>query len=84
MTVMTLVWGFGLLTRTAIAVVLVFAVSIPTYLVLNAVLGYASTFLLIGWTFWYGQLQRRKGAARRAAAEAASAVAGEPLAAAGP
>jgi hypothetical protein len=78
MTVMTLVWGLGLIARTAVAAVLVFSVSIPTYLALNAVLGYASTFLLIGWTVWYGQLQRRKGDARRAAE-----AAGEPAQAAG-
>lgn len=78
MTLMTLVWGLGLIARTAIAVVLVFSVSIPTYLALNAVVGYASTFLLIGWTVWYGQRQRRRGMARRAAAQAAAAASGAP------
>lgn len=73
MTVMTLVWGAGLIVRTAIAVALVFAVSIPTFLALNPVLGYVSSGLLAGWTFWYVRRARRIGAERRAAAEAAAA-----------
>jgi len=75
MTMMTLVWGAGLLARTAVAVVLVFAVSIPTFLALNPVLGYVSMGLLFGWTFWYARRARRLGAERRAAAEAAAKAA---------
>jgi intracellular septation protein A len=77
MKVMTLVWGAGMLGRTVVAVVLVFSVSIPTFLAINPVLGYATTFPLIGWTAWYGRRQQRLGAARRAAAEAAAAEAAE-------
>jgi intracellular septation protein A len=74
MLVMTLVWGSGLVARTAVACVLVFSVPIPTYLALNPVLGYASTGALAGWTYWYSQRARRLGAERRAAAEAAAAI----------
>ena len=71
MMLMTLVWGLGLIARTAIAVVLVFSVSIPTYLALNAVVGYASTFLLIGLTVLVRPASAPdRGMARRAAAQA--------------
>jgi hypothetical protein len=76
MRMMTLVWGGGLIARTAIAVYLVFQVSIPAFLAINPVLGYASSGLLVGWTVWYARRARRIGAARRAAAEAAAAEAG--------
>jgi intracellular septation protein A len=78
MMVMTLVWGAGLLARTAIAVVLVFTVSIPTFLAIHPVLGYASSAALAGWTFWYARRQRRLGAERRAAAEAAAKATEQP------
>jgi hypothetical protein len=77
MTLMTLVWGFGLVARTAIACVLVFTLPIPTYLAVSPVLGYASAGLLVGWTFWYARRAQRLGDARRAA-EAAAAEAQEP------
>ncbi len=83
MRMMTLVWGAGLIARTAVAVYLVFQVSIPAFLAINPVLGYVSTGLLAGWTFWYAQRARRIGAARRAAAEAAAANANEVPASAG-
>jgi hypothetical protein len=70
MMVMTLVWGAGLVARTAAACALVFSVPIPTYLALSPILGYASTGVLAFWTFWYGRLQRRLGAAERALREA--------------
>jgi hypothetical protein len=70
MRVMTLVWGLGLVARTAIAAVLVFSVSIPTYLAIAPILGYATAGGLAGWTFLYARRQRARGAARRAAAEA--------------
>jgi hypothetical protein len=73
MLVMTLVWGFGLVARTAIACVLVFEVPIPTYLALNPVLGYSSTGLLIGFTVLYARRRRRIGNALRAAAAAEAA-----------
>jgi hypothetical protein len=77
MRMMTLVWGAGLIARTAVAVYLVFKVSIPAFLAINPVLGYVSTGLLAGWTFWYARRARRIGAARRTAAQAAAAEANE-------
>jgi hypothetical protein len=70
MLVLTLVWGFGLVARTAIACVLVFQVPIPTYLALNPVLGYASSGILIGFTVLYVRRRRRIGNAMRAAVAA--------------
>ena len=75
MTIMTLVWGLGLLARTAVACVLVFSVPIPTYLVLHPILGYASMGGLALWTLWYAGRQRKLGAAQRAAAEEATKAA---------
>jgi hypothetical protein len=48
----------------------VFQVPIPTYLALNPVLGYASTGLLVGFTFLYVRRRRRIGNALREAAAA--------------
>ena len=70
MTVMTLVWGLGLLADVAISVVLVFALSIREYLIVNPILGYGTMGGLSLWTFLYGQRARRRGEARRAAAAA--------------
>ena len=42
MTVMTLVWGFGLLADVAVSVVLVFELSIREYLIVNPILGYGT------------------------------------------
>jgi intracellular septation protein A len=75
MTIMTLVWGLGLVARTAAACALVFSVPIPTYLLLHPILGYASMGALGGWTFWFARRQRRLGAAERAAREAGAGAA---------
>jgi hypothetical protein len=71
MTVMTLVWGFGLLADVAVSVVLVFVLSIREYLIVNPILGYGSIGALSLWSFLYGQRAKRRGEARRAAAAAA-------------
>ena len=68
MTVMTLVWGLGLLADTAVSVVLVFALSIREYLLINPILGYGTMGALSLWSFLYGQRAKRRGEARRAAA----------------
>lgn len=68
MTVMTLVWGFGLLADVAIGVVMVFTLSIREYLLLNPFVSYGTMGALILWTTLYGQRARRRGEARRAAA----------------
>ena len=75
MTIMTLVWGLGLIARTTAACALVFSVPIPTYLLLSPILGYASMGALAFWTFWYARRQRRIGAAERAAREAGATAA---------
>jgi intracellular septation protein A len=72
MTIMTLVWGFGLLADVAISVVLVFVLSIREYLLVNPILGYGTMGGLSLWSFLYGQRAKRRGEARRLA-QAASA-----------
>lgn len=68
MTVMTLVWGFGLLADVAISVVMVFTISIREYLIVNPFVSYGTMGALILWTTLYGQRAKRRGEARRAAA----------------
>lgn len=72
MTLMTLVWGFGLLAQTALACLLVFTLTIHDYLLVNPVFGYGTMGALGLWTWWYSRRARRRGEARRAAAEAAA------------
>lgn len=74
MKIMTLVWGFGLLADAAASVALIYAVSIRQYLIVSPVVGYTTLGGLWLWTFWYARLQRRKGAARRAAEAKANAT----------
>jgi hypothetical protein len=71
MTVMTLVWGFGLLADVAVSVVLVFVLSIRQYLIVNPILGYGTMGALSLWSLLYGRRAKRRGEARRAAAAAA-------------
>lgn len=77
MTVMTLVWGLGLLANVAVSVALVFALTIRTYLIVGPIVGYATMGALTLWTFLYGQRARRRGEERRAAM-AQGAVAAPP------
>jgi hypothetical protein len=65
MTIMTVVWGAGLIVQTGIACVLVFTMSIPEYLVVSPFLGYGTMAALGLWTFWYSKRKKRQGAARR-------------------
>jgi hypothetical protein len=75
MMVMTWVWGLGLLADVAVSVVLVFALSIREYLIVNPILGYGTMGALSLWSFLYGQRARRRGEARRAAAAAIAVAA---------
>jgi len=75
MTVMTLVWGLGLLANVAVSVALVFALTIRTYLIVGPIVGYATMGALTLWTFLYGQRARRRGAERRAAMAAGTSKA---------
>jgi hypothetical protein len=67
MTVMTLVWGFGLIGEAAIATALVLNLSVHDYLVAGPILGYGTTGALALWSFLYARRARRRGEARRAA-----------------
>ncbi len=60
MTLMTLVWGFGLLVQTALACALVFTMPIADYLIVSPVLGYGFMGGLGLWTFWYGRRAKRR------------------------
>ena len=68
MMVMTWTWGLGLLADVAVSVVLVFALSIREYLIVNPILGYGTMGALSLWSFLYVQRAKRRGEARRAAA----------------
>ena len=67
MTLMTLVWGFGLLLQTAVACVLVFRMPIARYLLVSPFVSYGMIGALSLWSFWYGNRMRKRG---QAAAEA--------------
>jgi hypothetical protein len=75
MTVMTVVWGVGLLVEAAINIVLVFTLSIGQYLLIHPIVGYVATGVLALWSLLYVRRARRLGAARRAAAAAAEVAA---------
>jgi hypothetical protein len=66
MTVMTLMWGFGLLVQTMVACLLVFSMSIPHYLLVSPIIGYGTMGGLALWTFWYVKRMKRRGAAAAA------------------
>src|SRR4051812_6214337 len=55
MMVMTWVWGAGLIVECAVACTLVFVLSVPQYLIVNPILGYAAAGALTAWTFWYAR-----------------------------
>ena len=78
MTVMTLVWGFGLVGEAAVSVALVFTLSVHDYLIAGPILGYGASGALGLWTFLYVREKRRLGAARRAAEEDAARAAANP------
>ena len=67
MTIMTLVWGFGLLAQTGVACLLVFALSIRRYLVVGPIVGYGMMGGLALWTFWFVKRLKRRGAEAAAA-----------------
>ena len=68
MTIMTLVWGFGLLADVAISVALMLELSIRQYLLVNPILGYGTMGGLSLWSLLYARRAKRRGEARRAAA----------------
>jgi hypothetical protein len=66
MTVMTLVWGFGLIGQTIVACVLVFRISIRHYLIVSPILGYGTMGGLALWNFWYVKRMKKRGRAAAA------------------
>jgi hypothetical protein len=70
MTIMTLVWGFGLIAQTAIACVLVFRISIANFLIVSPILYYGLTGCLALWTFWYAKRVKSRRAAMDATPQA--------------
>jgi hypothetical protein len=69
MTIMTLVWGFGLLAQTVVACLLVFRMTIRNYLIASPFLGYGTIGALALWTFLYVRGMKRRGAAVRMAGQ---------------
>jgi hypothetical protein len=61
----TLVWGFGLVAICAGCCVLVFAISIKLYLLINGPISYGAMGLLTLWTYWYVRRSKLVGASRR-------------------
>lgn len=60
----TLVWGFGLAAICAGCCVLVYAVSIKLYLLINGPISYGAMGLLTVWTYWYVRRSKLVQAAR--------------------
>jgi hypothetical protein len=69
MTAATLVWGFGLLAACAVNCALVFMLTIKTFLLVSAPIGYGAIALLTAWTFWYVPRAKRAAETRQAVAE---------------
>lgn len=55
MMVMTLSWGIALLAQSAACVVLVFVLSIRSYLIVGPIVGYVVLGAMIAWSLWYGR-----------------------------
>lgn len=60
MTIMTLVWGIGLLADAGVSIALVYVLSMRIYLVVNPILGYATIGSLTLWNVWFGRRLRRR------------------------
>ncbi len=62
MTLMTLVWGFGLVGAAVLACVLVYTLSIHDYLIVSPFVGNGTMAALALWTVWYRRLAQRRAA----------------------
>ena len=60
MTMMTLVWGIGLLSEAALSCALVYVISIREYLIVGPIIGNASLGALGLWTFWYSRRKKQQ------------------------
>lgn len=78
MMVATVAWGVVLVGEAVVCAVLVFAVSIKTYMVVSAVIGYSALGLMTAWSFWY--VRRRIVPLAHAARSAAASQADQPQA----
>ena len=72
MTICTVVWGVGLAAICGLCCVLVFMVSIKTYLLINGPISYGLAGLIIAWNVWYVARARARGRAREIAEARAS------------
>ncbi|HEY1613770.1 MAG TPA: VC0807 family protein [Rhizomicrobium sp.] len=81
MNIMTLAWGAGLLADALVSMVLVFVLSIRSYLLVGPIIGYATTGGLSLWTFWFARRRKREGEMRRKAAVAEAAAVQAPMSA---
>ncbi len=54
-TVITLVWGFGLVAETALRTLLVFTLPVGRFLIVSPIIGYATIGLLLLWGFMYAR-----------------------------
>ncbi|OYW10914.1 MAG: hypothetical protein B7Z59_05850, partial [Acidiphilium sp. 37-67-22] len=61
MSVMTIVWGVGLVVETAVRSVLVFSLPVGRFLIIGPIVGYATIGLLMLWTFLYGRAAEKAG-----------------------
>lgn len=61
MMVMTVVWGVVLILDTIMASILVFIVSIKTYLIVSPIESFGVIGALSVWTAWYARLMKRRG-----------------------
>jgi hypothetical protein len=68
MTIMTLVWGIGLLADAGLSIALVYVLSIRTYMVVNPILGYTTIGSLTLWNLWFGRRLRARAATASAGA----------------
>ena len=78
MTIMTVVWGFALLSDVAIGAALIFMLSIRDYLLVGPIEGYAFMGGLALWTFWYSRRSQARNEATRAADRLAAAKRSQP------
>jgi hypothetical protein len=62
MTIMTLVWGIGLLASAALACTLVFTLSIHNYMIVSPFVGYGSMGALGLWTVWFRRRAQQRAA----------------------
>ena len=76
MTVMTLAWGFGMVAVFGVSVVLVYVLTIPTYLFVSPIVAYGMIGMIALWTILHIRRAKRRGAERAALAQAQSKAEG--------